>query len=94
MDQWCRFEDAHFVLVGGSDFTRISAAIQGRDPNVVVHRPRDNLHPLEVTRQDNDIASRSVRCEWDSFDGSDCKTTIASIAGSAQYLVAIHGSPA
>lgn len=50
MYQGGRFEDAHFVLVGGSDFTRISAAIERRDPYVIVHSSRNNLHPLEVTR--------------------------------------------
>lgn len=50
MNQRRRFEDANFVFVGGSDFTRISAAIECRDPYVVVHRPGDNLHPFEITR--------------------------------------------
>lgn len=31
-----------------------------------------------------------THCKWNTFDGSDCKTTIASVAGSAQDLVTIH----
>lgn len=42
-----------------------------------------------------DIGSSSsqegkTHCKWNTFDGSDCKTTIASVAGSAQDLVTIH----
>lgn len=58
-----RFEDAYLVLVGRRYFTRVRAAVERRDPHVIVHGARDDLHPLKGARQYHNITSCRVRLE-------------------------------
>lgn len=60
MNQRCRLENADFVLVCCSDFSRVGAAVERRNSYVIVNRAWYDLYTLECTREDNNIAASCV----------------------------------
>lgn len=60
MDQWRRLEDAHLILVGSRNFSRIGAAVQCRNTNVVVCGTRNDLDTFEGAGKDHDIATGRI----------------------------------
>lgn len=60
VDQRRWLENANFVLVGGGDLARVSAAVERRYPNVVVDRAWDDLYTFECTREDDNVAASCV----------------------------------
>ena len=61
MNQRGRLENAHLVLVGSGDFSSVGAAIECRNPNVIVNSSRDDLYTFECTREDDDVTASCVR---------------------------------
>lgn len=73
MDQRCWLKNADFVFVGGGDFSRVSAAIERRDANVIVNCARNDLYTFECTRKNDDVTAScvclEVRQEFSNFSG-------------------------
>ena len=63
MDQRCRFENANFVFVGRSDFSRVGAAIECRDADVVVNCAGNDLYTFKCTRKNDDVTACCVRLQ-------------------------------
>lgn len=76
--QWRRLKDAHLVLVRSGNLTRVRAAVQGRDANIVVHCSGDDLHPLEVARQYHYVASCGVGLERGIKELCQCQVSCLS----------------
>lgn len=60
MLQGRRLEDAHLVFVGGRYLARVRATVQSRDPDIVMHSARNNLHPFEGAGQDHDVTAGRI----------------------------------
>lgn len=57
MNEWCWFKDTHFIFISCSNFTRISATVEGRYSDVIVSGSRDNLDSLKCACQYYNITS-------------------------------------
>ena len=68
-------KDTDLVLIRSSYFTRIRAAVQRRDANIIVYGSWDDLHPLEVARQYHNVASCSVCLDWIKADSLISRST-------------------
>ena len=66
--QRSRLKHHHLVGVSSGDLARIDGAVEARDLNVVVAHSWNNLHPLELGRQNDNVASRSVSLKQKWFD--------------------------
>lgn len=64
-----RLKDAHFVLVGGSDFARVGAAVECRYPDVVVHSAGNDLNTLEGAREYDNVAACCISLQIDKMKG-------------------------
>lgn len=60
MNQRCRLKNADFVLVGSGDFSRVGAAVESRDADVVVNGAGNNLYTFECTRENYDVTTCCV----------------------------------
>jgi hypothetical protein len=60
VNERCRLENAHFVLVGSGDFSRVDAAVERGYADVVVNSAGDDLYTFECTRENYDVTARCV----------------------------------
>lgn len=60
VDQRSWLENANLVFVGGCDFSGVSAAVDRRNPNVVVDSAGDDLYTFECTREDDNVTASCV----------------------------------
>lgn len=63
VDERGRLENANFVLVGGSDLSRVGAAVERRYPDVFVDSAGDDLYTFECTRENDNVAASCVCLE-------------------------------
>ena len=67
-NQRSRLKHHHLVGVSSSDLARIDGAVEARDLNVVMAHSWNNLHPLELGRENDNVASRSVSLKQKCID--------------------------
>lgn len=66
--QRSRLEDAHLVLVGGGNLSRVRTAVKRRNADIVVYGTWDDLNPFEIAGQYHNVTSCGVGL---TFRGSE-----------------------
>lgn len=71
-----RFEYVNLVLVGRRDLTRVRAAIECRNTDVIVCSSRNDLDTLESAGEDDNIATSGVRLLVNTTNSNGIKIVI------------------